>query len=200
MSFLDDIGDAVKDVASTVGDGIGSLAEDAFSTVLSPAQDFAMKGLGAAGSTVASIFGDLEITDIGDALGTVGELALPVMGVQLALAREIAGNVLDKNPALSIMEGKIPGERAIMNSITEKAKSGPLDSLAAKEFNQGLAEVASMWTEPEKAQQPAKKPENKKPEKANNNQYNDSISLSQKQAKFNSSNSGNAMRSNRGWI
>lgn len=74
MSFLDDLEDALKDVASTVGDGIGSLAEDAYSKLLWPAQEFSAKGLGPADSSVHDIFGALDLTEVSDVLGAAGEL------------------------------------------------------------------------------------------------------------------------------
>lgn len=141
MSFLDDIGDAVKDVASTVGDGIGSLAEDAYSTVLSPAQEFAMKGLGAAGSTVLDVFGDLDITDISDVMGASGKLYLfPLTGGQFAIARQAASNAFDSDPIVRMI-GNGPGDKNILlGGLTENFSSKASDSDSTREFNQRISE------------------------------------------------------------
>ncbi len=140
MSLLDDLGDAVKDVASTVGDGIGSLAEDAYSTVLSPAQEFAMKGLGAAGSTVLDVFGDLDITDIGEAMGAAGELYLLPLTGGFAIARQAHSNAFDSDPIVRMI-GDGPGNKNnLLGGLTGNFSNGMSNCDSTREFNQGIAE------------------------------------------------------------
>ena len=147
MSFFDDIGDAVGDVASAVGEGVSTLASEAYSTVLSPTDSFAMKGLGAAGSAVSSLFGDLEITDIADTAGDVAQFAaFPAMGIKEAL-----GGVIAKSSLPDFFENNSIAQILENNSITQIIESNPLAGMAAghigdniKESNQGLFDIAEM--------------------------------------------------------
>ena len=91
MSFLDDIADTVKDVASTVGDGVSHVAKEALSTALAPADAFFMKGLGAATSVVDDVFGGVEFFDQsfkGMKIAEKSIIAAPLSGVDL-LAKEL---------------------------------------------------------------------------------------------------------------
>ncbi|MBX9573956.1 MAG: hypothetical protein K2X77_33985 [Candidatus Obscuribacterales bacterium] len=148
MSFLDDIGDAISDVTSAVGDGVSTLASEAYSTVLSPTESFAMKGLGAAGSAVSNLFGDLEITDIGELVSDVGEIAaFPAMGMPVAVVREALGSVIAKSSIPGVLKNNSIAQILENNSITQIIDSNPLASLVAnniKESNQGLFDVADM--------------------------------------------------------
>lgn len=157
MSFLDDIGDAVGDVTSAVGDGVSTLASEAYSSVLSPSASFAMKGLGAAGSAVSDLFGDLEITDIGEAIGDVGQFAaFPVVGMPAALAREALGDVIAKSSLPGLFENNSIAQILENNSITQIIDSNPLAGMVAdkiggniKESNQGFFDVAEMFQQEE---------------------------------------------------
>lgn len=152
MSFFDDIGDAVGDVAKTVGEGVSSLASEAYSTVLSPTESFAMKGLGAAGSAVSNLFGDLDITDIGEAVGDVGRFAaFPVIGIP-SIASEALGNVIKDSSLPEFFENNSIAQILDNNSIAQIIDENPLAGMAGgkvkksiKQSNQGLFEVASMF-------------------------------------------------------
>lgn len=148
MSFFDDIGDAIGDVASTVGEGVSTLASEAYSTVLSPSESFAMKGLGAAGSAVSDLFGDLDITDISETLSDVGQFAAsPVMGV-----REALGDVIKNSSLPEFFENNSIAHILNNNSIAEIIDTNPLAGMAAgkiggniKDSNQGLFDVIAMF-------------------------------------------------------
>lgn len=152
MSFFDDIGDAIGDVASAVGEGVSTLASEAYSTVLSPSESFAMKGLGAAGSAVSELFGDLDLTDIGEVVSDVGQVAaFPVMGMP-AIAREAMGGLIAKSSLPGFLENNSIAQILENNSIAEIIDTNPLASMAAgniadniKESNQCLFDVAEMF-------------------------------------------------------
>ncbi len=152
MSFFDDIGDAIGDVASTVGEGVSTLASEAYSTVLSPSESFAMKGLGVAGSAVSDLFGDLDITDFGEAVSDVGQFAaFPVMGMP-AVAREALSDVIKNSSLPGLFENNSIAEILNNNSISEIIDTNPLASMAAgkiggniKDSNQGLFDVIAMF-------------------------------------------------------
>ena len=100
MSFFDDIADTVKDAVSTVGEGASHVAQDTLS-ILSPTDNFIMKGLGAATSKVEDLFGGFDITDSAlEGAITVGKLAIggPLMGTDL-LAREMG--IITKAPGIA---------------------------------------------------------------------------------------------------
>ncbi|MBY0548433.1 MAG: hypothetical protein K2W95_14140 [Candidatus Obscuribacterales bacterium] len=144
MSFFDDIGDAIGDVASAVGEGVSTLASEAYSTALSPTDSFVMKGLGAAGSAVSDLFGDLEISDISDVAKFA---AFPALGISEAL-----GGVIAKSSLPDFFENNSIAQMLENNSITEIIRDNPLAGMAAgnigdniKESNQGLFDVAEMF-------------------------------------------------------
>lgn len=149
MSFFDDIGDAIGDVASTVGEGVSALASEAYSTVLSPTESFAMKGLGAAGSAVSNLFGDLDITDIGEAVTDVGSFA--ALG-PAAIVREAMGDLIKDSSLPEFFENNSIAQILENNSIAQIIDENPLAGMAAgkvkksiKQSNQGLFEITSMF-------------------------------------------------------
>lgn len=98
--FLDDIGDAIVDTVKTVGEGVGNVAKEAFSTVLSPAESILMGGLGTAASTVSSVFGGVDIFDSAlDGAKAIGSGVLGAAGTVLSLEMSLAKGILgDKMP------------------------------------------------------------------------------------------------------
>ncbi len=143
MSFLDDIGDAVKDVAGTIGDGAGAVTE-AFSTVLSPVEEFSMKGLGAAASTVTELFGDIEIMDVCKGMASVANVTLiPLLTMEGAVAREAASNVLDGNPMVNALGGSLRDHDSLIGGFADHFDLSAGDEGSAKEFDEGLAEIAT---------------------------------------------------------
>ncbi len=93
--FLDDIADAVKDTAKTVGEGVGKIGSVAFNTVLSPTESFAMGGLGAAASTVANVFGGVELFESGiKSVDGIGHSNLPLAGI-LGTALGVGANIAE---------------------------------------------------------------------------------------------------------
>ena len=152
MSFFDDIGDAIGDVASVVGEGASALASEAYSTVLSPSESFVMKGLGSAGSAVTDLFGDLDITDIGDVVGDVGKIAaFPLAGMPMNIASEALGGLIKDSSLPEFFENNSIAELLNNNSIAEIIKENPLAGKSAgnvkdsiKKSNKGLFDVAAM--------------------------------------------------------
>ena len=149
MSFFDDIGDAIGDVASAVGDGVSTLATEAYSTVLSPTDSFMMKGLGAAGSAVSGLFGDLELTDIGSAVTDVAQFAaLGPMGV----ASDALRGVIAKSSLPEFFENNSIAQILDNNSIAQIIDENPLAGMAAdelggniKDSNKGLFDVVDLF-------------------------------------------------------
>lgn len=144
MSFFDDLGDAVKDVVSTVGDAGGAVTE-AFSTVLSPVEEFSMKGLGAAASTVSDLFGHVDIMDVCKGVASVAEVSLiPALTMETAVVREAASNVLDGNPLAGALGGSLRDHDSLIGGLADNVDLSSNDKGSSKEFDDGLAEIATV--------------------------------------------------------
>ncbi len=137
MSFFDDIGDAIGDVASTVGEGVSTLATEAYSTVLSPSESFAMKGLGVAGSAVSELFGDLDITDVGEKVGDIGQFAAsPAAGL-----REAFGDLIQKSSLPEFFGNNSIADMLKNNSIAEIIETNPLAGMAYDKLGRNITDT-----------------------------------------------------------
>lgn len=144
MSFFDDLGDAVKDVVSTVGEGAGTVTE-ALGSVLSPAEEFTMKGLGAATSTVSELFGHVDIMDVCKGMASVADVTLlPLLTMETAVAREGAANFLDGNPLVGVLGGSMRDHDSLIGGAADMFDLSAGDKGTAKEFDEGLAEIATV--------------------------------------------------------
>ena len=144
--FLDDIADAVKDVASTVADGVGAVAKEAYSTVLSPAESIAMKGLGGAASTVSGLFGNVDLFDsaLDGAKGIAGlglGIASPLLTAELGMAKGIiGGGARGGNDILKLFGGEHSQQAS-----SEKASGHLQDLLANQTHREAAAQKSNNW-------------------------------------------------------
>lgn len=130
--FLDDIADAVKDTVKTVGEGVGKIGSTAFNTVLSPTESFAMGGLGAAASTVANVFGGVELFEKGiGGLDSIGHSNLPLAGLAgslLGFEANVVKNGTAGNTPLELVQnfsGSVSKGEAFGNEISPFPKNEP---------------------------------------------------------------------------